>query len=213
MWCLTGQKAIFVRQKALMNQKMCDQGLLNRFFDEELGPGEHAHITEHLKACQACQRVLRENQALSDHLRGVLDEELSHADLERVQENVLAHIRRKEIPWRTRLRDLLVSKRFFVPATATVAILVLFLTLFRHPSSVPGPSAIVSSVEGDVASVMILETPESHQTIVWISENLISGEEDNGNKEDQSSGSTSGNQGMLEERHRKVVQGGAKYYS
>jgi anti-sigma factor RsiW len=164
-----------------MNQKMCDQGLLNRFFDEELGPGEYAHMTEHLKACPACQRVLRENQALSNHLGAGLDEELSRADLERVEENVLALIRRKETPWRTRLRDLLVSKRFFVPATAMVAVFVLFFALFRHPSSMPGPSAIVSSVEGDVASVMILETPESHQTIVWITENLASNGSDNGN--------------------------------
>ena len=196
-----------------MSQKTCDPGLLNRFFDEELGPGEFAHITEHLKACPACQRVLRENQTLSNHIRAGLDEELFRADLKRIGENVLALILRKETPWWTQLRDLLVSKRFFVPATATVAVLVLFFVLFRHPSSMSGPSAIISSVEGDVASVMILETPDSHQTVVWISENLISDEEDKGNKEEQSNGSTSGKQGMLKERHRKVIQGGAKYFS
>jgi hypothetical protein len=164
-----------------MNESMCDQGLLNRFFDKELGPGEYAPMMEHLETCPACERALRENQALSNHLRAGLDEALFRADLTRVEEKVLALIGRKETPWRTRFREILVSKRFFVPATATVAALVLFLALFRHPGSMPGPSAIVSSVEGDVASVMILETPESHQTIVWITENFTSNGDDNGN--------------------------------
>ena len=34
-----------------------------------------------------------------------------------------------------------------------------------------GPSAVVSSFSGNVSSVIIMETPETRQTIVWFSEN------------------------------------------
>ncbi|MDY6987791.1 MAG: hypothetical protein SWQ30_07010 [Thermodesulfobacteriota bacterium] len=160
-----------------MSRNMCDEGLLNRFFDQELGAEELDHIREHLKHCAFCQRALQENQTLSAQFKTSLDQELSHADLGRIEESALALIRRKETPWWTRLRDLLVSKRFFVPATAMAATL-LFFALLKPPASMSGPSAIVSSFEGDVASVMILETPESHQTILWISENLTPGGDD-----------------------------------
>ena len=163
-----------------MSRNMCDVGLLNRFFDQELGPEESVRIREHLKQCASCQRALQENQTLSAQFKTGLDQELSRADLGRIKKNVLALIRRKETPWWTRLRDLLVSQRFFVPATA-MATALLFFALFKPPASISGPSAIVSSFEGDVASVMILETPESHQTILWISENVTSNGGDNGN--------------------------------
>jgi len=162
-----------------MSRNMCDEGLLNRFFDQELGPDESDHIREHLKHCASCKGALQENQTLSAQFKTSLDQELSHADIGRIEENVLALIRRKEAPWWTRLRDFVVSKRFFVPATAMAAAL-FFFALLKPPASISGPSAIVSSFEGDVASVMILETPESHQTILWISENLTPGG-DNGN--------------------------------
>jgi anti-sigma factor RsiW len=165
----------------LMSRRSRDQELLNRFFDQEVGPGESIRIREHLKHCDSCQRALRDHHALSTHFRTGLAEGVSRADLAKIEENVLAVIQRKETPWRTRLRELFLGKRFYVPAAATAVVLVLFLALFRHPSPMPGPSAIVSSVEGDVASVMILETPESHQTIVWITENLTSNGEHNGN--------------------------------
>jgi hypothetical protein len=80
---------------------------------------------------------------------------------------------RKEIPWWIQLRAFLVSKRCLVPATA-LALAFLFFVLLQPPASVSGPSAIISSFQGDVASVMILETPESHQTILWISESVTS---------------------------------------
>jgi len=162
-----------------MSRNMCDEGLLNRFFDQELGPEESVPIREHLKHCASCERALQENQTLSAQFKTGLDQELSHADLGRIEETVLTLIQRKEIPWWTRLRDFVVSKRFFVPATA-MATALLFFALLKPPESMSGPSAIVSSFEGDVASVMILETPESHQTILWISENVTSGG-DNGN--------------------------------
>lgn len=154
-----------------MNQMTCDPNLLNRFFDEELGPDESARMAHHLKYCGSCQEALRDNQSVSALLRTSLDEALARISFEEVEEGVLALIHRKRGPWWMKLRDQVVSKRFYVPAAAVATGVVLFFALVTGPAPAPGPSAIINSFQGDVGSVMILETEKSHHTILWFSEN------------------------------------------
>jgi anti-sigma factor RsiW len=162
-----------------MDHNCCDPAVLSRFLDKELGPDEHCRIDKHLKYCPACQKVLRANQSISTFLRAVLEEELSHADVEDFEEGVLDRIQRKGVPWWMKLRSLFLSKKFYVPAAAMATVLILLFSVVRRPAPEPGPSAIINSFKGDVASVMILETRKSHQTILWFNENLMSGD-DNG---------------------------------
>lgn len=154
-----------------MNQMTCDPNLLNRFFDQELGPDESARMAHHLKYCGSCQEALRDNQSVSALLRTSLDEALARISFEEVEEGVLALIHRKRGPWWMKLRDQVVSKRFYVPAAAVATGVVLFFALVTGPAPAPGPSAIINSFQGDVGSVMILETEKSHHTILWFSEN------------------------------------------
>jgi hypothetical protein len=160
--------------------------LLNRLFDQELAPDEYAWIDKHLKDCLSCQEALRDTQSISTLFKSNLVQELSRAKLEQVEDNVLGLIQRKEAPWWMKLRGLIVSKKFYVPITATVAVLVLLFSLARPPSSVSGPSAIINSFEGDVGSVMILETQKSRQTILWFNEASVSSGENGKTKTDQS---------------------------
>jgi len=173
-----------------MDPTICDPALLNRFFDQELGPDEYALMTEHIKHCPSCQKALQDAEAISALFSTALDKELSRAKLEKVEEKVLAFIRRKKTPWWLKLGHLLVARRFYVPATAVIAGLILYFSFLAPPTSVSGPSAIINSLKGNVGSVMILETPKSHQTILWFSEPLISGDKDNGIEENQSTVST-----------------------
>jgi len=168
-----------------MGQKTCDSNLLNRFFDEELGPHEFARMTRHLKYCLSCQEALRHNQSVSALLKTGLDEVLARANLEELEEGVLALIHKKRSPWWMRLRDQFASKKFYVPATAIATGLVLFLALLTDPAPAPGPSAIINSFEGDVGSVMILETEKAHHTILWFSENPSPGGDDRGRQQIQ----------------------------
>ena len=168
------------------HKAICDSTLLNRLFDQELAPDEYAWIDKHLKDCRSCQETLRDTQSISTLFKGNLGKELSRAKLEQVEDNVLGLIQRKEAPWWMKLRGLFVSKKFYVPITATVAALFLLFSLARHPSSVSGPSAITNSFEGDVGSVMILETQKSHQTILWFNEVSVSSGENGETKTDQS---------------------------
>lgn len=163
-----------------MNQMTCDPNLLNRFFDEELGPDESARMAHHLKYCGSCQEALRDNQSVSALLRTSLDEALARISFEEVEEGVLALIHRKRSPWWMKLRDRVVSKRFYVPAAAVATGVVLFFALVTGPAPAPGPSAIINSFQGDVGSVMILETEKSHHTILWFSENPSPGGDDRG---------------------------------
>jgi anti-sigma factor RsiW len=163
-----------------MDQKTCDSNLLNRFFDEELGPDESARMAHHLKYCPSCQETLRHNQSVSTLFRTGLDEVLAPINFEKVEEGVLALMHKKRGPWWMKLRDQLVCKRFYVPAAAAAAGLVLFFALVTGPAPAPGPSAIINSFEGDVGSVMILETEKAHHTILWFSENPSSGGDDLG---------------------------------
>ncbi|WP_020589481.1 hypothetical protein [Desulfobacter curvatus] len=56
-----------------------------------------------------------------------------------------------------------------------VVVVIMFLATryMGQPSSgvsVPGPSAVVNSIDAYGSSVMILETAETHHTIIWFSE-------------------------------------------
>jgi hypothetical protein len=168
-----------------MDQTTCDPTLLNRFFDEELGPDEYAPMIHHLKSCPSCQKAFRDNQSVSSLLKAGVDGALAHVSLEELEEAAVALIHRKGAPWWMRLGNLLVSRKFYVSATAMATGLVLFFALVRGPAPVPGPSALINSFEGDVASVMILETQRSHQTVLWFSENANAVGDDRSSEQNQ----------------------------
>jgi anti-sigma factor RsiW len=138
--------------------------------DGELGTDEMAQVQRHLEDCPACQREFRELKAISTRFKSELDSVLSKVYPLNLEQQVWEQIQKKRVPWWTRLGDLLVTKRFLVPATAVAAMFILFFMLIGHPTQVSGPSAIVDSFSGEISSAMILETPRSRQTIIWFTE-------------------------------------------
>ena len=147
----------------------CDPTLIDRFFDGELGPEEHEGVRRHIADCPSCQRALRENREISTLFRDGLNRELSRTDTGELEERVVALVRKKGAPWWKKVIEMFPQKRLFIPATAVAAV-ALFLTLTRQPAPTPDPSAIVKSFSGDISSVMIIEAPQSRQTIIWYSE-------------------------------------------
>jgi hypothetical protein len=152
------------------DQISCDAEVLGRFFDGDLEPGESVAIDGHIEHCPTCQEELRGNQFVSALLRAGVEEELSRANLQEVEERVIALIRSKRGLWGIHLKNLFLSKKLYVPAAAVAAMLVMVFYLARPPIPASGPSAIIDSLQGDFASVMILETQGSRQTILWIHE-------------------------------------------
>jgi len=147
----------------------CDQNLIDRFFDRELGQDEYHRIGKHLEDCPTCQKMLRDNQAISTLFRASLDREISRAGLDRLEESVLDLVRQKKAPWWKRFAEQFVLKRPLIPATA-VALVALFFIIERGPVRGSDPSAIVKSFSGETSSVMIIEAPKSRQTIIWYKE-------------------------------------------
>ncbi|MBL7225868.1 MAG: zf-HC2 domain-containing protein [Desulfobacteraceae bacterium] len=147
----------------------CDEELIGRYFDGELSQEEYDSISRHLKDCPSCQKTLQDNQAISTVFRDNLEREVSQADFGVLETRVLDQIRQKENPWWERITKLFFSNKLLIPATA-LAVLILFFAIMRSPTTISGPSAIIEAFSGEVSSVMIIETPKSHQTIIWYKE-------------------------------------------
>ena len=147
----------------------CDEELIHRYFDGELSREEHTRISSHLEGCPSCQKILQDNQAISTIFRDNLEREVSQADFGVLETRVLDQIRQKENPWWERITKLFFSNKLLIPATALAA-LILFFAITREPTTISGPSAIIEAFSGEVSSVMIIETPKSHQTIIWYKE-------------------------------------------
>jgi hypothetical protein len=170
----------------------CDPALLNRFMDGELSVAEHHRVAAHVESCPDCLKLLDETRRLSSLLKiGVQQaaEKVDSREMERMISSRVLEYRQSgktagNWSWLPLPTGLIIPKRIFLPAAATIAALaVVVLTLLGRPDSLTRPSAIVQSFQGSVTSVMILETPRSRETILWFSEKDM-GEKDGQLEED-----------------------------
>lgn len=159
--------------------KECDPIMLCHYYDRELGPGDIKKVDEHLKTCLSCQKALQDHHLISSHFRADLKAKLPHTNLESLEKRVLIRIKdRRGLGWHG-ISNLLFLKKFYIPATALAAALVIFFSFMFYPASPSDPSAIVTSLTGQISSVMIFETPNTQQTILWFKEDLpLNGEDD-----------------------------------
>jgi hypothetical protein len=161
----------------------CDDILLSRFFDGEIGLDEQRRLNRHLKECPDCRKDLRDYTSLSLVFKKGLEEELEKVDFKGLEARLLARTTTEKISWFTRFKDLFVSRKLLVPATAFAAAMVISLTLALYFAPSPRPSAIIKSFTGDISSVMIIETPASRQMIIWYKEISMNGGNKDGSKE------------------------------
>lgn len=152
------------------DKSYCDPELLSRFFDGETGPGEKDFVLEHLKTCEHCQRELKRNAQLAERYQEKLHKELSGIHAAALEGKILERVRKNRPSFWPGILDLLTSMKFLVPAAAAIGLVLFVITTLRVPSPDSPPSAIINSFTGEVSSVMILETPQTHQTIIWINE-------------------------------------------
>jgi hypothetical protein len=78
-------------------------------------------------------------------------------------------------------RKWLQPARIFVPVTVAALALAIFIIPlpFKKGPNGEAPSAIINSFTGSVTSVMLFETPNTHQTIIWFNEDsTANGEND-----------------------------------
>lgn len=154
----------------------CDPRLLNRYYDGELGPARHEKVARHIEGCPHCRRELAALEQLSGGVAATVQAAADKAPLDGLEARVMAAIRDREPAAPSWLKGLLVPRRL-VPVAAVVIALIAVGVSLRMPDAAVEPSAIVESFSGSVSTVMIVETPETRQTILWFEEE-INGEEE-----------------------------------
>jgi anti-sigma factor RsiW len=151
------------------NLSHCDSELISRYYDGELGQAERSQVENHILVCASCKKILEDLKAISSQYGAHLARQSVGVETRETEEHVLDRLRRAEAPWWAKMKDTFLSKKILVSATATACVALLLIAVLRVP--VPdSPSAIVTSVSGDVSSIIILEAPETRQTILWFNE-------------------------------------------
>ena len=151
------------------NLSHCNSELISRYYDGELGRAERSQVESHILVCPSCNKILEDLKGISDQYGVHLAHQSVGIDTRETEKHVLDRLRREKAPWWAKAKDTFLSKKVLFSATATAGVALLLITVLQAP--VPdSPSAIVTSVSGDVSSIIILEAPETRQTILWFNE-------------------------------------------
>ncbi len=143
---------------------------ISRYIDSELPRHQLRQIRQHLDTCPACRDLAAQFRDVTQsfkelaELPGVV---IDPAPLYRTMKKAGKKTAR---PWTGRFFNKPV--RLFLAAAASIATL-FFISVYslKHEgTAISGPSAIVTSINTDYTAVMILETPDTHHTIIWYSE-------------------------------------------
>ena len=102
--------------------------------------------------------------------RELVAQEVDRADLDGLENKVMARIKNPRPRFPHGLLQLLKWPRIWAPAAAVVCMALAFFLFWPQSPQIPVPSALVQSFKGDIASVMILQTPQTLQTVVWYKE-------------------------------------------
>lgn len=151
----------------------CDGLLLSRYQDGQLDAEEKARAEVHLGACAACRKEIELLSFFSRECRHRIDMATDAVDFSEIEKSVIVKaLRQNRSPMGSTWFSVL---KVLVPAAVLAGIL-LFVGYwqFKEPS-VTAPSAIINSFTGSTSSVMIFETPNTHQTILWYNESTDEG--------------------------------------
>ncbi len=149
--------------------------LLEPYFDQELPGEEKRRVEEHLQKCQPCQESLRLMQGIRGAIKPPVDEAIEKEDFQSMWQNIQREIRLRERPsWREAIRGWLdisplFRKKVWIPALATVAILVFVMVPILY-KNIPSPSvlSVVEYVDSPSYNVMVYESEKSNVTVIWL---------------------------------------------
>lgn len=152
------------------NMEICNPELISAFFDNELDNKTRQRVNEHLKTCTTCQKDLESFASLSEKAREHLSSNPMKVPIIPIEKKVADEIRKQQLPWWTGTKLLKFSKTVLMPSVVVSGLFVFTFMWLKSPVSA-GPSAIVTSLSSETASVIIMETPRSGHTILWFTEN------------------------------------------
>ena len=147
----------------------CDEALLDRYLDGDLDAEEKERMTAHLDRCPECRRQVTAMTAFSKGLRERVEQATESVDFMALEKDVLTRALRQR---RSRgvFSIFVASLKYTIPVAVTVCLVLFFAYPAFMTNPAPVPSAIINSFTGSVSSVMIFETPDTRQTILWYNE-------------------------------------------
>lgn len=147
----------------------CDEILMDRYLDGNLELEEKAQMTAHLERCPQCRRQVAAMTTFAEDFHDRVQHVTDSVDFIALEKQVLTKALRQH---RSRVGSstFLASLKYTLPAAVTAGLLLFFAytNFVAEPAKVP--SAIIKSFTGSMSSVMIFETPETRQTILWYNE-------------------------------------------
>jgi anti-sigma factor RsiW len=151
------------------NSNTCDEILLDRYLDGDLGSAEKAQMAVHLGECRQCRLHVETMTDFLQAFRGRVQQVTDAVDYVGLEKQVL-----NKALWPHRSRSVfsrvIASLKYAIPATVMAGGLLFFAYSNTVVKPVSAPSAVINSFTGAMSSVMIFETPETRQTILWYHE-------------------------------------------
>jgi len=147
---------------------ICESDLISRYMDEELEGDELERVNAHIAGCDSCRIRLSDYDKIGTGLKSSLYSQPDTMTGE-IADSVIESIRKKKRSGLRSWKDYILTKRTLVPVGLAASVALMILTVFNNPAP-SGPSAIISSLSGAGSSVMIMETSETRQTILWFNE-------------------------------------------
>lgn len=147
----------------------CDDALLDRYLEEGLDDGEKARMETHLQACPHCRGQVAALTAFSRRFCDRVQQAAAAVDFVNLEKQVLVELLHQRHA-RSGLATFWASLKYAIPIAVTAGLLIFFAYSTYMVKPAPAPSAIINSFTGAVSSVMIFETPETRQTILWYKE-------------------------------------------
>lgn len=147
---------------------ICESDLISRYLDKELDGDGLERVKAHIAGCDSCSARLSDYNKIGADLNSSLCSQ-STAITGELVDSVVKSIRKKKRSWLRGWKDYILTKRTLVPVGLAMSISIMALIFSSNTPT--GPSAIIASLSGSGSSVMIMETSETRQTILWFSEN------------------------------------------
>jgi len=135
---------------------------ISMFVDEEMSTDGYKKLAQHLSICSDCRLLADQYKNISSIFNKHADQKKINLDPEKLKKESGFYAR--DIPKRP-------WTNIYLKLASITAILMISLFAFQGELLRPkGPSAIVTSVNTDFSSVMIIETQKDKHTIIWFSE-------------------------------------------
>lgn len=155
-----------------MNKK-CDKYSfedLNRYVDNDLSESRMQEFKNHLASCPACEYQIHKLEKISSVFKANVSAQVLKINTEDLKDKAAL---RAGLTHKTSFGNIFASlgRNIYLKLASIAAILVISVFMFNENVLGPtGPSAIVSTVDADMASVMIIETQKEKHTIIWFTE-------------------------------------------